>query len=72
MEETVTVRREQYRKHQQRREAESGNLKGCKLREVEDGAGHLEDWALCYGGGSSSAEICGDSSLSEDEELDDI
>ncbi|KAK7260374.1 hypothetical protein RIF29_26366 [Crotalaria pallida] len=32
----------------------------------------LEDWALCYGGGSLSAEICGYSSLSKDEEWDDI
>ncbi|KAK7273997.1 hypothetical protein RIF29_15066 [Crotalaria pallida] len=39
---------------------------------IEEDAGHLEDWALCYGGGSSSTRTCGDSSLLEDEELDDI
>ncbi|KAK7243834.1 hypothetical protein RIF29_38646 [Crotalaria pallida] len=38
--------------------------KGCKLRQ-------LEDWELCYGGGLSTIEICGDYSLLEDEELDD-
>ncbi|KAK7256347.1 hypothetical protein RIF29_29789 [Crotalaria pallida] len=31
----------------------------------------MEDGKLCYGGGSSTAEICGASSLLEDVELED-
>ncbi|KAK7268822.1 hypothetical protein RIF29_21531 [Crotalaria pallida] len=40
------------------------DCKGCKLLQLEDGE-------LCSGGGSSTAEICGASSLLEDVELDD-
>ncbi|KAK7268308.1 hypothetical protein RIF29_21005 [Crotalaria pallida] len=39
--------------------------------EEKEGGATLKDWALCYEGGSTTAEICGDASLSEDEKLDD-